>query len=135
MNTRLHFYTLDSSSSLATFSHEKMFLRLCATLNYQMRGCNCNCCKFLHPKSSIPFRKYFQKQSSGGVLEKRPATLLKKELWHRCFPVNFVKFLRTPFFTELLPWLFLYCSKLEFHKAVRDKIFFLYQFNNTYTIC
>ena len=28
----------------------------------------------------------------------RPATLLKKRLWHRCFPMNFVKFLRTPFF-------------------------------------
>ena len=27
----------------------------------------------------------------------RPATLLKKRLWHRCFPMNFVKFLRTPF--------------------------------------
>ena len=25
------------------------------------------------------------------------ATLLKKRLWHRCFPVNFVKFLRTGF--------------------------------------
>ena len=25
----------------------------------------------------------------------RPATLLKKRLWHRCFPVNFVNFLRT----------------------------------------
>ena len=31
-----------------------------------------------------------------------PATLLKKRLWHRCFPVNFVKFLRTPFLTEHL---------------------------------
>ena len=27
----------------------------------------------------------------------RPATLLKKRLWYRYFPVNFVKFLRTPF--------------------------------------
>ena len=27
----------------------------------------------------------------------RPVTLLKKRLWHRCFPVNFVKFLRTLF--------------------------------------
>ena len=27
----------------------------------------------------------------------RPAALLKKRLWHRFFPVNFVKFLRTPF--------------------------------------
>ena len=26
----------------------------------------------------------------------RPATLLKKRLWHRHFPVNFAKFLRTP---------------------------------------
>ena len=27
----------------------------------------------------------------------RPATLLKERLWHRCFPVNFVKFLRISF--------------------------------------
>ena len=27
----------------------------------------------------------------------RPATLLKKRLWHKCFPVKFTKFLRTPF--------------------------------------
>ena len=30
----------------------------------------------------------------------RPATLLKKRLWHRCFPLNFVKFLRAPFYIE-----------------------------------
>ena len=29
----------------------------------------------------------------------RYATLLKKRLWQRCFPVNFAKFLRTPFLT------------------------------------
>ena len=28
-----------------------------------------------------------------------------KRLWHRCFSVNFAKFLRTPFFTEHLRWL------------------------------
>ena len=28
-----------------------------------------------------------------------PATLLKKRRWHRCFPLNFAKLLRTPFFT------------------------------------
>ena len=27
----------------------------------------------------------------------RPAILLKKRLWHSCFPVNFETFLRTPF--------------------------------------
>ena len=33
--------------------------------------------------------------------------LLKKRLWHRCFLVNFAKFLRTAFFTEYLRWLLL----------------------------
>ena len=32
------------------------------------------------------------------VFSKVASTLLKKRLWHRCFPVNFAKFLRTPFF-------------------------------------
>ena len=27
----------------------------------------------------------------------RLATLLKNTLWHRCFPMNFAKFLRTPY--------------------------------------
>ena len=35
----------------------------------------------------------------------RSATLLKKRLWHRCFPVNFAKVLRTPFLTEQDRWL------------------------------
>ena len=50
-----------------------------------------------------------QKQSFADVLQNRcsqkfrkfyynyPATLLKKTVWHRCFRVNFAKFLRTPF--------------------------------------
>ena len=37
----------------------------------------------------------------------RPATLLKKRLWCSCFPVKFVKFLRTSFLTEHLQWLLL----------------------------
>ena len=32
----------------------------------------------------------------------RPATLSKKRLWNRFFPVNLAKFLRTPFLKELL---------------------------------
>ena len=71
----------------------------------------------------MPFRKSnSQKQSPTGVLRNfakftgkhlcqspflnRPATLLKS-LWHRCFPVNFAKFLKTSFFTEHLQWLLL----------------------------
>ena len=38
----------------------------------------------------------------------RPATLLQKRLRHRCFPVNFVKFLRTSVFIEHLWWLLLH---------------------------
>ena len=30
----------------------------------------------------------------------RPATSLKKRLWHRCFPLNFAKFLRMPFLLD-----------------------------------
>ena len=46
----------------------------------------------------------------------RPAALLKMRLWHRCFPVNFVKFLRTPFLQNTSRRLLLYgfsLSKLE----------------------
>ena len=42
----------------------------------------------------------------------RPATLLKKRLWHRCFPVDFVKFIRTPFLIEHLWWLLLEWFKM-----------------------
>ena len=31
-----------------------------------------------------------------------PATLIRKRLWRKRFPVNFAKFLRTPFLTEHL---------------------------------
>ena len=39
----------------------------------------------------------------------RPQTykFIKKRLWHRCFPMNFAKFLRAPIFTEHLRWLLL----------------------------
>ena len=37
----------------------------------------------------------------------RSVTLLKKRLCHRIFPVNFVRFLRTPFLTFQLRWLLL----------------------------
>ena len=49
-----------------------------------------------HPCQGLFFNK---------VAGLRPATLLKIRLWHRCFPVNFAKFLRTPLLTEHLRWL------------------------------
>ena len=53
----------------------------------------------------------------------RPATLLKKRLWHRYFPVNFAKFLRTPFFTEHLWWLLLSKASKLFHQDSVPVIF------------
>ena len=41
------------------------------------------------------------------LIKRRLKNSLKKRLWHRCFPVNFAKFLRTPFFTEYLRWVLL----------------------------
>ena len=41
-----------------------------------------------------------------------PATLFKKGLWHRCFPMNSVKILRTPFFIEHIRWLLLSAVKI-----------------------
>ena len=38
----------------------------------------------------------------------RPATLLKRRPWRRCFPVKFVKFLRPPYLREHLQWLLLH---------------------------
>ena len=44
---------------------------------------------------------------------RRPATLLKKRLWHSCFPVNFAKFLRTPFLQNTSGRLLLYFVSLN----------------------
>ena len=48
------------------------------------------------------FTKFFGKHLCQGLFFNKvagpgTATLLKKRLWHRCFPVNFAKFLRIPF--------------------------------------
>ena len=45
----------------------------------------------IHRKTPVP-KSLFSK-----VAGLRPATLLKKSFCHSCFPVNFTKFLRTPF--------------------------------------
>ena len=42
------------------------------------------------------FLRNFAKFTERHLCQRR-ATLLKKRLWHRCFPANFTKFPRTPF--------------------------------------
>ena len=58
-------------------------------------------------------------------LSLRPATLLKKKLWHKCFPMNFVKFLRTPFYKEHLWWLLLLRVRINI-----ENMFFSYHHHN-----
>ena len=63
-----------------------------------------------------------------------PATSLKKRLWHRCFPMNFVKFPRTPFFIEHF-----WCLLLIPLKIVRENIdifrdLFCASFNSSITL-
>ena len=72
----------------------------------------------------------------------RPETLLKKRLWHRCFPVNFAEFLRTPFIIKHVWWLLLHfaiyshffpnprelptsnvsADKSDFHVLIKSKV-------------
>ena len=55
----------------------------------------------IHRKTPVP-ESFYNKVA--GI---RPGTLLRKRLWHRCFPVNLAKFLRPSFLTEHLRWLLL----------------------------
>ena len=93
--------------------------------------------KFQHYRSSRPevFYKKSVLRSSAKFTEKhlcqslffnkvaglRPATLLKKRPWHRCFPVNLAKFLRTPFFTEHFRWLLLALNESVLKWDLRPK--------------
>ena len=54
-----------------------------------------------------------------------PATLLEKRLWHRYFPVNFVKFLRTLFYRTLLGDCFCSasCQKTNIHEPFHTVTF------------
>ena len=53
------------------------------------------------------FAKFTGKHLCQTLFNRLLIKLLKKKLWHRFFPVNFAKFLRTPFVTEHLWWLLL----------------------------
>ena len=55
------------------------------------------------------------------VADLRSAALLKKRLWHRCFPVNFEKFLRTPFIIEHLRWLLLSLVDSKYQYIQRNR--------------
>ena len=83
--------------SLLSFILQKLFLLVVSTQ-----------CKDSHRRCSIKrgvfknLAKFTGKQLCQSlffnkVADLRLATSLKKRLWHRCFPMNFEKFSRTPF--------------------------------------
>ena len=80
---------------------------------------------FLRNWCSQKFRKILRKTT---VPE--PATLLKKRLWNMCFAVNFVKFLRAPFLTKYLRWLFLainsFLDFIQFFGIIISSLFIIY---------
>ena len=52
----------------------------------------------------------------------RPANLLKKRLWRRYFPVNFSKFLGTPFLQNTSGLLLLMFPRKHFHTPFERKL-------------
>ena len=62
--------------------------------------CSLKFCKF-HSKTPV-LESLFNKAAGLNV-----SNSIKKRLQHRCFPVKFVKFLKTSFFTEKFQWLLL----------------------------
>ena len=64
-----------------------------------------------------------QNLSFNKVAGLRPVTLLKKRPWHWCFPMNFTKFLGTPFYIEHLWWMLLHILCLHFLRIHHDYFF------------
>ena len=95
------------------------------SINYRSRRPEVFCKKgVLWNFAKFPGKQPYQSLFFNKVAGLRPETLFKKRVWHRCFPVNFVKLLRTPFFTEHLWWLFLYVTIfLSMQKLVFVKVF------------
>ena len=89
-NDQMYFIMIRISRS----SHREVFYKKCVLRNFA---------KFTgkHLCQGLFFHK---------VADHRPVTLLKRRFRHRCFPVNFAKFLRTFFLTEHLRSLLLNIS-------------------------
>ena len=97
-----------------------------------------NLSKEIHFRSSRPevfskkgvltnFKKFTGKDLCQSLFFDKVAGLslqLEKRLWQMCFPVNFVKFLKTPFFIEHPRWMLLsFNIKLKMFLKVKNIIF------------
>ena len=67
-------------------------------INFRSSHCRCSAERGVLTNFSKSTGKHlFQSPFLNKIAGLRSAFLLKKRLWPRCFPVNFAKFLRTPF--------------------------------------
>ena len=75
------------------------------------------------PAPESPFNK---------VADLRPeaCNFIKMRLWHRCFPVYFAKFLKTPFLTEHFRWLLLSLLVLLYSWGTKIRKFITFYFHS-----
>ena len=90
MNKLLYFFTQITGIKTSLVSMVSRGKHLCQSLFFnKVAGLSCirNKCGEIRSISSYSVWR-----------RERPATLLKKRLWLRCFPMNFARFLRTSFY-------------------------------------
>ena len=88
--------------------------KIMQSTNYQSASSDEHLYRSSHQRCFIKkmfFKILRNSQENTGARVSLPATLLKKRLWHRCFPVNFGKFSRTPFLQKTSGWLLLPMEK------------------------
>ena len=92
-------YLVSNKVAVCNFiGNETKLRRQCFPFNFRSSYRKCSIKKgVLRNFSKFTGKHLHQSLFFNKVAGLRPATLLKKMLWHRCFPLNFQKFLRTPF--------------------------------------
>ena len=93
-----------------SFKNQRKTLKLAVAISHHRK---CSVRKGVLRNFAKPTGKHLcQSPYFNKVTGLTPATLLKKTPWHRCFPVNFAKFLRTPFLQNTPGRLLLSCQNV-----------------------
>ena len=105
----LSFHICNRNSSIRNWFSLPLMLGVIFIAGFRSSHWRCSVKKYV-PRNFTKFigKHLCQSPFFNKVARLRSATLLKKRLWHRCFPMNFVKFLRIPFLQKtserLLLW-------------------------------
>ena len=98
----------DAVRSISPYSRKNSVYGYFSRSDFQRLLNSCANHKSSHPevfcKNGVPknFAKFTGKHLCQSPESQSPATVLKKSLWHSCFPENFAKFLSATFFLEHL---------------------------------